>query len=285
MIRIGLIGLGKTGKEIARYILGEKNAYLVMAISKDDSDKNGKELGEIIGIKDTGIIVEPVSKLSESIIRHRPHVIIDFSSPEASVKNIKILAKHNVNVVIGTTGLSSVGQKRMLVTAKNHKIGIVFAPNISFGVNVMMLLANITSHILSDYDFEIMEVHHKHKKDVPSGTAIKLANELSKNSLNKNVNITAVRAGGVVGKHTVLVVGEEDQIQISHESFSRRVFAEGALKAAYFIKDKVGYYEMRDVLNIEKLLKKYLDQNSNKKQYPQLKYDVREIKLQAEIVI
>ena len=155
----------------------------------------------------------------------------------------------------------------------------MYAPNITLGVNVLMLLTNLASNILNNYDFQITEIHHKNKKDAPSGTAKKIAVEIQKGlrssgneDKNAQVPITAVRAGGVVGKHEVMIIGEDDKIEISHESFSRRAFALGALRAVRFIKGKAGFYEMNDVLNLKKVLNDYLheDKKSFKRNYSEI---------------
>lgn len=142
----------------------------------------------------------------------------------------------------------------------------MYAPNITLGVNVLMLITNIASNILNNYDFQINEIHHKRKKDAPSGTTLKIAKEVQKGlkSSGRDVDeseipITAVRAGGVVGKHEVMIIGEEDKIEISHESFSRRAFAAGAIRAVKFVFRKTGYFEMTDVLNLSKVLGDYVE--------------------------
>lgn len=150
---------------------------------------------------------------------------------------------------------------------------------------MLMLLTNLAASILNNYDFQITEIHHKRKVDVPSGTAIKIAGEIKKgldsagvSIKEKVIPINAVRAGGVVGRHEVMIVGEDDKIEISHESFSRRAFALGAIKAIEFIHDKVGYYEMSDVLNLHKVLEDYIEkeQIKRKKKYKKCRNDVEE---------
>jgi 4-hydroxy-tetrahydrodipicolinate reductase len=149
---------------------------------------------------------------------------------------------------------------------RKRNSGIVYAPNITLGVNVLMLLSNLAANILNNYDFQITEIHHKHKKDAPSGTAVKIAKEVEEGLVSSgmhidsiNIPINAVRAEGVVGKHEILIIGEDDKIEISHESFSRRAFALGAIKTVKFINNKAGYYEMNDVLDLQKVLTDYLD--------------------------
>ena len=276
MIRVCISGLGKTGKEIAKVLLEQDDIKLVSAICSPSSDKKGKDLGEVLGNEATGIIIEGSDNLEKIIFKSRPDVVVDFSSPEAVARNAKIFSKMKVNIVIGTTGFSKIGLRRLLVLARKYRNGIVYAPNITLGVNVLMLLTNLAANILNNYDFQITEIHHKNKKDAPSATAKKIAVEIEKGlvysgNMNSDVQvpITAVRAGGVVGKHDVMIIGEDDKIEISHESFSRRAFALGALRAVRFIKGKSGYFEMNDVLNLKKVLNDYIHEDTRafKKRY------------------
>lgn len=286
MIRVCISGLGKTGKEIAKVLLEQEDIKLVSAICSPNSDKKGIDLGDVIGNGNTGIIVEGSDNLEQIIFRTRPDVVVDFSSPEAAARNAIVFSKMKVNIVIGTTGFSKFSLKKLFVLATRHRNGIVYAPNITLGVNVLMLLTNLAANILNNYDFQITEIHHKNKKDSPSGTAKKIALEIEKglkHSDNEDtkvqVPITAIRAGGVVGKHDVMIIGEDDKIEISHESFSRKAFALGALRAVRFIKGKAGYYEMNDVLNLKKVLNDYIqeDNKSFKKRYSDF-LDKNEIK-------
>lgn len=264
MIRVCLAGIGKTGAEVAKYFLGNNQVKLVAAICSPGSSKKGKDLGEVIGCSKTGLIIESSDNLEEIIFRTRPEVVVDFSKPEATLRNARIFSRMRVNMVIATTGFTKLALKKLFVIARRHQNGIVYAPNITLGVNVMMLITNIAANLLSDYDFQITEIHHNKKKDSPSGTALKIAKEIQKGlqSSGKDISesdipISSIRAGGVVGKHEVLIVGEEDKIEITHESFSRKVFAVGALKAVKFIHKKTGYYEMSDVLDLDKALSDY----------------------------
>lgn len=266
MIRICLIGLGKTGSEVARVLLKQEDMKLVAAITRPGSPKVGKDLGEVIGTRDTGIIVESAERIEEMVFKAKPDVAIDFSKPEATIRNAVILSKMKVNMVIATTGFSDFSVKRLFVLSKKYRNGIVYAPNITLGVNVMMLLTNIASSILNNYDFQVNEEHHSKKKDIPSGTAIKIAREIEKglrsaggNARYDMVPINAVRAGGIIGKHDVIIAGDEDMLKISHESFSRKAFASGALRAVRFVHKKVGFFEMSDVLNLNKILNNYIE--------------------------
>ncbi len=276
MIRVCISGLGKTGKEIAKALLGQDDIKLVSAICSPESDKRGKDLGEVIGYYNTGIIIEGSDKLEQVIFKTKPDVAVDFSNPEAALRNARVFSRMKVNVVIGTTGFSTIGLKRLFVLANTYRNGIVYTPNITLGVNVLMLLANLAANILNNYDFQITEIHHKHKKDSPSGTAKKIEAEIKKGlaasgntPADIQIPIAAVRAGGVVGKHQVMIIGDDDKLEISHESFSRKAFALGAIKAVKFVKGKTGYFEMSDVLNLKGVLNDYIEKDSNplRKQY------------------
>lgn len=285
MIKVCISGLGRTGKEIAKSILNLKEIHLVSAICSPNSKSLNKDLGHILGIDNTGIIVSSSDNLEEVIFRNKPDVVIDFSNPKSALRNAVVFSKYRVNIVIGTTGFSSYELKKIFVLSRKYKNGIVYAPNITLGVNVLMLLTNLTSSLLSNYDFQITEVHHKNKLDSPSGTAKKIAFEIQNGLKNKGITISnteipinSVRAGGVIGRHEVMIVGEEDKIEISHESFSRKAFAQGAIKAAQFINKKSGYFEMRDVLDLDKVLKTYIENNERSK-----KREVYLKKLDADI--
>lgn len=266
MTAICLSGLGKTGKEIAKFLLEQDHLNVVAAICSPNSSKKGQDLGQVIGVSNTGVIMECADDLEQVIFRTRPDVVVDFSNPKAVLKNAKIFSKLKVNMVIGTTGFTDTELQKLYLLSKKYRNGIVYAPNITLGVNVLMVLSHLAATILNNYDFQVTDVHHKYKKDAPSGTAIKIAAGIEEglrtsNPAAKNIQvpINAVRAGGVIGKHEVSIFGEEDSIIISHESFSRKAFAVGALKAIEFIKDKVGYYEMKDVLNLREILNAYLE--------------------------
>jgi 4-hydroxy-tetrahydrodipicolinate reductase len=265
MIKVGLIGFGRTGKEIGRAILEQKDMELVSVICSPESSKEGMDVSEVLQCKETGIIIQGAENLENVIFQSKPDVVVDFSNPMAALSNAKKLSQMKVNIVIGTTGFSGDSMEELYTLTRKHKNGIVYAPNITLGVNVLMLLTNLAANILSNYDFQITEIHHKYKKDSPSGTAIKIAKEIEKGLLSSGVGldsikipINAVRAGGVIGKHEVMVIGEDDKIEISHESFSRKAFALGAIKAVKFVNNKCGYYEMNDVLDLQRVLTDYL---------------------------
>lgn len=282
MIRVCLIGLGKTGREIAKVILEQQDMMLVSAICNRDSSLYGSDIGAVVGNNSTGIIIDSSDDLEKIIFKSKPDVIVDFSNAESTIKNAKIFSKMRINMVIGTTGFSDMELRKMCILTHRYHNGIVYAPNITLGVNVLMLLTNLASNILNDYDFRITEVHHKNKKDSPSGTAMKIAREIEKGleasgkSMNdNNVPITSLRVGGVVGKHEVMICGDNDKIEITHESFSRRAFADGALRAIKFINDKSGFYEMSDVLDLKRILRDYLMNENEFQNKLQDKYQIK----------
>ena len=271
MIRVCLIGLGKTGSEVAKVLLEQEDIKLVAAVCRPGSPKEGKDLGEVIGSRDTGIIVCGAEKLEEMVFKAKPDVVVDFSKPEATIRNSVILSRLRVNMVVATTGFTKFSLKRLFLLTRKYHNGIVYAPNITLGVNVMMMLTNIASSILNNYDFQVSEEHHNKKKDIPSGTALKIAGEIEKALTasgkavkSGSVPINAVRAGGIVGKHEVVVAGDEDMLEISHQSFSRKAFASGAIRALKFVYKKTGYFEMSDVLNLNAVLMNYIERDKNR---------------------
>jgi 4-hydroxy-tetrahydrodipicolinate reductase len=266
MISICLVGLGRTGKEIAKVIMEQKDLKLVSVVCKPSSSKIGKDLGEFLGCAETGVIIESSESIEQVVFKSHPDIVVDFSNPIATMKNARIFAKMKVNMIIGTTGFSEFDISKLFVLTRKYHTGIVLAPNITLGVNVLMLLTNLAANILSNYDFQINEIHHKHKKDSPSGTAVKIAKEIEKGIISSglaisnenNIPINSVRAGGVVGKHEVMIIGEDDKIELSHESFSRKAFALGTIEAIRFIQGKSGYFEMNEVMNFNKVLGDYI---------------------------
>ncbi|HQT26005.1 MAG TPA: 4-hydroxy-tetrahydrodipicolinate reductase, partial [Burkholderiales bacterium] len=196
-------------------------------------------------------------------------VLIDFTRPEATLTHIDFCRKMKINMVIGTTGFSQEG-KSLLAEAADD-IAIVFAPNMSVGVNLAFKLLEVAAKVLgNDYDVEIIEAHHRHKVDAPSGTALKmgevvaetLGRDLSECAVygrqgvtgeraSSTIGFSTVRGGDIVGDHTVLFAGTGERIEITHKAESRATFATGALRAARFLAGRdAGLYDMRDVLGL-----------------------------------
>ena len=180
-------------------------------------------------------------------------VLIEFTTPDVTVGHVQLAQELRKPIVIGTTGLSEAQQGTLRVAA--NTIPIVFSPNMSLGVNVLFELAQIAAQRLgSSYDVEIVEGHHRAKKDAPSGTAKRLA-ELVASARKQPTNavpVHAIRAGDIVGDHTVILAGPSERLELTHRAHSRDVFARGALKAAQFVvSQKPGLYDMLYVLKAE----------------------------------
>ncbi len=197
-------------------------------------------------------------------------VLIDFTRPEGTLRHLEICRRHRVNMVVGTTGLDA--QQKATLGAGAQDIGIVFAPNMSVGVNLVFKLLETASRVLSEgYDIEIIEAHHRHKIDAPSGTALGMG-EVVARTLGRDlkecavygregvtgerdpstIGFATVRGGDIVGDHTVLYAGTGERIEITHKASSRATFALGALRAARFLQQNpCGLYDMQDVLALK----------------------------------
>lgn len=206
---------------------------------------------------------------SFSAVLQKGDVTIDFTAPDATLAFVEASAQANKPIIIGTTGHSEA--VRTAITQYAHKIPIVLAPNFSVGVNTLFWLTRKTAEILGpEFDLEIVEMHHRHKKDAPSGTACRLAEILSEvRSLSvaqgvrhgrqgmvgerptAEIGMHALRGGDVVGDHTVLFAGEGERVELSHKASSRATFARGSLRAAaWILQQPPGFYDMQDVLHL-----------------------------------
>ena len=211
-----------------------------------------------------GVAVSHASKLSEVLAKTKPDVLIDFTIAAAATENVCTAAASGVNMVVGTTGISEDQLRRMHNAIADGKVAAVISPNYSLGVNLFWRLLMIAAEALPDYDVEIVEAHHNQKKDAPSGTAL-AALEVLKSTLGKDevvygrkglairgkeIGIHAIRAGDIVGDHTVLFAGPGERLEIKHQAHSRAAFATGAVKAAGWVANaRPGVYTMADVLN------------------------------------
>ncbi|MBT3826543.1 MAG: 4-hydroxy-tetrahydrodipicolinate reductase [Nitrosomonadales bacterium] len=266
-INIIVVGAsGKMGQAIIKEILENSELNLIMAIDIKTSPRIGKDAGELMGIESN---IKISSDLSAD--KAQANVLIDFTRPEASLGYLDFCVQNNLAYVLGTTGFSDSEKNKISLAAK--EIPICFAPNMSIGVNVLIsLVEKATKSLYDDFDIEIMESHHKHKVDAPSGTAIRLGEEVAKAS-NRNLNedavfsregiqkerqkkdigFSVVRGGDIVGDHTVLFAGDGERIELTHKAGSRTTFSKGAIKAARFLNNKTkGLFDMFDVLNLKK---------------------------------
>jgi len=196
---------------------------------------------DIIAQCDLGDPIEPAMKNCD--------VIIDFSQPDAITKVCRTASNQRKSLVIGTTGHSQ--EQRRTIEKTAESVPIVFASNFSVGVNVLFWLTRKAAELLGqDFNPEIIETHHKMKKDAPSGTAKTLA-DVSKTVQKKEIPIQSIREGEVVGEHTVIFTGPGERLELTHRAASREIFARGALRAAHWIMGKPpGLYSMQDVLGL-----------------------------------
>lgn len=256
MINIALCGIGRAGMEVIR-TARETNSYkIVAAFCKEGSEKRGKDIGVISHMSESGVYAEEIAEAERVFSCTNIDVAIDFSNPAASRMLLGACRNHGTPAVICTTGFADDDLDWMKKLAWSQKMGIVYAPNVTLGINVLMSVLKTVTRALPLFDYQITEMHHNKKHDIPSGTAKRIAETIGRElPLDASqIPINSVRAGGYIGIHEVLAVGESERLSISHESFSRRAFAEGALTAAEYIRDKKGWHYMEDVLDIRTLL-------------------------------
>ena len=255
---------GRMGHVLLECVFADAELVLHNALDRVDNPQLGRDAGEHQG-KVTGV------KITDDIAfaLKDADVLIDFTRPEATLLYLEACQKAHVKIVIGTTGFS--GEEKSVIQQASKNIGIVFAPNMSVGVTLLISLVQSAARILNEgYDVEIVETHHRHKVDAPSGTALRLG-EAAASALNRNLEACAVyaregitgerdpnaigfatiRGGDVVGDHTVLFAGIGERVELTHKASSRATFALGALRAAKFISGKeYGLFDMQDVLGL-----------------------------------
>ena len=263
MIRVGVNGAaGRMGRRIIGLLTEEKDCTLACALERRGHPDLGKDAGLLAGTGPLGVLI------AENVSGN-PNVLLDFSAPEASVARALECARLGVAVVIGTTGLSA-AQMQTIQRDAAARVPVLVAPNMSVGVSVLLNVVGGVARALGEqYDIEIVEMHHRRKKDAPSGTALALAKTICEalswtpeQALTygrsgmvgerpvRQIAIHAVRGGDVVGDHTVIFAGEGERIEITHRVSSRDVFARGAIRAARFLVGRApGLYGMKDVLS------------------------------------
>jgi 4-hydroxy-tetrahydrodipicolinate reductase len=267
MVKVVIVGCsGRMGQALIEGVLADNTLQLHGAVDRADSPTLGRDAGGQFG-KKTGVVI--TNEVGHAL--KGADVLIDFTRPEPSLDYLSACEQAGVAMVVGTTGFSPEQKQRIQQAAQN--IGVVFAPNMSVGVNLLINLVKAAAKTLSEgYDIEIIEAHHRHKVDAPSGTALRLG-EAAAEALGRDLNEVAVygregvtgerdantigfatvRGGDVVGDHTVLFAGIGERVELTHKASSRATFALGALRAAKFLKGKKsGLYDMRDVLGLSK---------------------------------
>jgi 4-hydroxy-tetrahydrodipicolinate reductase len=241
------------GQLILQEVVKEKEAKLVGGTERPGHPLIGQEIEEIVVTDDLAKSIQPAE------------VVIDFTTPTATLNHLEIVLASQKKMVIGTTGFSEVEKEK--IREASFKIPIVFSPNMSLGMNLLFKIVGEVARVL-DYDLEIIEAHHHFKKDAPSGTALKIAEILAEARGKKlkevavygrkglvgprreeEIGISVIRAGDILGEHTVLFGGEGERLEITHRVQNRATFAYGAVKAALFLAhQEKGLYNMQDVL-------------------------------------
>lgn len=255
--------LGRMGREIGSIALCDKDINLRGGTEMPGHSAIGSDIGEYFGVSKVGAVIYPSIKGMEL----HDTVIIDFTSPASTMELIKEAEESNARLVIGTTGLS--GEEIDAVKNRAKKHAVLFSPNMSLGVNFLFHLTKVTSEKLGrDFDIEITEVHHRYKKDSPSGTAKRLGEiastamgltyeEAIKNGragmvgkrTSQEIGMHALRGGDIVGEHSVLFAGLGERLELKHTAHSRATFARGAIGATKWIASQgPGFYTMRDLL-------------------------------------
>ena len=263
--RIAIIGAaGRMGRILIEATDVAEGAQLGAGIVLPDDSLKGADAGEMAGLgKKLGVAL--VGSLQEAV--NDFDVLIDFTSPEATMANIEFCKANGKGIVIGTTGLSD--EQKATLQAAGNEMKIVFAPNYSVGVTLCLNLLRMAAKVMgAESDIEIIEMHHKHKVDAPSGTALRLGEVVAETmgwDLNevanygregqtgarphKEIGFQTIRGGDVVGDHTVMFATEGERVEITHKAQSRMTFAKGAVRAAAWLKaQEYGVYDMQDVL-------------------------------------
>ena len=266
MVRAIVAGTaGRMGGRIIKTVLDTEGIELVASFERPDHPAVGKDVGEVVGTGPLGI---PVSSSLEEVI-DKGDVIIDFTHFEVSLRHLKLASERKRPIVIGSTGFTEEHLAEARKLAEN--VPCVLAPNMSVGVNVLFRVVEEVARYLGEgFDIEIVEAHHHHKKDAPSGTAMKLAEVLANargwkladvgvycrhgmigERKKEEIGIQTIRAGDIVGEHTVIFGGVGERIEVTHKAHSRDNFARGAVRAALWVVNQPnGMYDMQDVLGL-----------------------------------
>ncbi|MCX7172632.1 MAG: 4-hydroxy-tetrahydrodipicolinate reductase [Proteobacteria bacterium] len=266
-LRIAIAGAsGRMGRTLIEAVAQADDAVLAAAFDQPGSACLGKDAGELSG---AACGVRIVDDIDAALAQAQTDCLIDFTRPEGTLRHLEACRRRGVHMVIGTTGFSAEGKQAIREAVR--EIPIVFAPNMMIGVNAMFRLLDVAARILNEgYDVEVIEAHHRHKVDAPSGTALHMGAVVAK-ALGRDltecavygreghtgerpatqIGFSTVRGGDIVGDHTVLFAGTGERIEISHKAASRMPYAVGALRAARYMQGKTsGLFDMQDVLGL-----------------------------------
>ncbi|WP_330926561.1 4-hydroxy-tetrahydrodipicolinate reductase [Candidatus Sororendozoicomonas aggregata] len=266
MIKVGIAGAaGRMGRMLVEAIAADDKTVLSAAIVSPGSSLLGVDAGELAGGNNLGVPL--TGSLSDSI--HQVDTVIDFTHPEFTMANAALCAEHGKSMVIGTTGFSAEQQQTLKILSEQSPM--VVAPNMSIGVNLVFKLLETAARVMGlDADVEVLETHHRNKVDSPSGTALKMGEVVAKATgrdlgqwaiygregntgvrERETIGFATVRAGDVIGDHTVLFACEGERIEITHKASDRMIYARGSVRAVAFLQGKKsGFYDMQDVLGI-----------------------------------
>ncbi len=263
MINVGVTGAsGRMGRLIIDNIIRSEDVCLVSAF---DLTNIGMDAGEVAQVGNLDVMISDVSDMESVLKESATQVLIDFTIADATAANAPRAASCGVGLVIGTTGLSPEQKRTIEESIISNNVPAIISPNYSIGVNVFFKILSEAAKYLDEADVEVIEAHHKHKKDSPSGTALRAADVISEvmggkeyvygreglSPRGKEIGIHAVRGGDIAGDHTVLFALEGERIEIKHQAHSRQAFAGGAVKAAAWIGNaEPGLYTMQDILGI-----------------------------------
>lgn len=267
MIRIGIVGAaGRMGQSLIKACGEAEGVVLAAAIERVDSPAIGRDAGEVAGLARGGVtVVDDLAAVIADI-----DVLIDFTRPESTLRHLELCVQAGKRLVIGTTGFTE--EQKASIAQAAEAVGVVLAPNMSVGVNLCLKLLDVAARVMGDYtDIEIVEAHHRHKVDAPSGTALRmgevvaraLGRELKDCAVygregitgerdRKTIGFATIRAGDIVGEHTVMFADEGERVEITHKASSRTTFAKGAVRAAGWLMARgPGLYDMQDVLGLK----------------------------------
>lgn len=266
-IRLAIVGAGgRMGRQLIQAAHEAEGVVLGTALEREGSSLVGSDAGELAGIGALGV------KISDRLVAEDFDVLIDFTRPEASLNYLAFCQQHKKAMVIGTTGFDQAGKDAIKTAAE--EIAIVFAANFSVGVNLVLKLLEKAAKVMGDYaDIEIVEAHHRHKVDAPSGTALAMGEAIADamdwdlddhavysreghtgERKPQTIGFATVRAGDIVGEHTAMFADIGERVEITHKASSRMTFAKGAVRAASWvnIKEK-GLFDMRNVLDLDSI--------------------------------
>lgn len=265
-MKIAIVGAGgRMGKTLIETCAETEGAQLTVATERAGSTLVGADAGELAGVGRLDVAVVDSLATGDDF-----DVLIDFTRPEPSLQHLAFCRERGKAMVIGTTGFSD--EEKGQIKAAAQDIPVVFAPNMSVGVNLCLNLLKVAARVLGDdVDIEIVEAHHRHKVDAPSGTALRmgevvaetLGRDLKECAVygregvtgerdRKTIGFETIRAGDIVGEHTVMFVADGERVEVTHKASSRKTFSKGAVRAALWLEDReAGLYDMHDVLGLD----------------------------------